>query len=107
MKCVVIPFILDVRFKVCGRTSSRGHTGEMEHRISPPSFCGACLNFSREKDYPFLSLVDREVVFFLHLLMGIFVFLYLYLFSEETPSSCDDIDIRTHVPTSDGFEVIN
>ena len=32
-----------------GRTS-RGHTGGRSHRIShPPSFCGACLNFSREK----------------------------------------------------------
>ena len=46
--CVVFPFILDVR--VVGRTS-RGHTGGRSHRIShPPSFCSACLNFSREKD---------------------------------------------------------
>ena len=35
--------------QVYGRTS-RGHTGGTPHRISPPSFCGACLNFSREKD---------------------------------------------------------
>ena len=42
------PFILDVRF--VGRTS-RGHTGGTSHRIShSPSFCGACLTFSREKD---------------------------------------------------------
>ena len=26
------------------------HTGGRSHRISPPSFCGACLNFYREKD---------------------------------------------------------
>ena len=46
--CVLPPFILDVGF--VGRTS-RGHTGGRSHRIShPPSFCGACLNFSREKD---------------------------------------------------------
>ena len=47
--CVVFfPFILDIKF--VGRTS-RGHTGGRSHRIShPPSFCGACLNFSREKD---------------------------------------------------------
>ena len=46
--CVFFPFILDIKF--VGRTS-RGHTGERSHRIShPPSFCGACLNFSREKD---------------------------------------------------------
>ena len=46
--CVFSPFILDIKF--VGRTS-RGHTGGRSHRIShPPSFCGACLNFSREKD---------------------------------------------------------
>ena len=46
--CVFFPFILDIKF--VGRTS-RGHTGGRSHRIShPPSFCGACLNFYREKD---------------------------------------------------------
>ena len=35
--------------QACGRTS-RGHTGGRSHRISPPFFCGACLNFYREKD---------------------------------------------------------
>ena len=46
--CVFFPFILDIKF--VGRTG-RGHTGGRSHRIShPPSFCGACLNFSREKD---------------------------------------------------------
>ena len=46
--CVFFPFILDIKF--VGRTS-RGHTRGRSHRIShPPSFCGACLYFSREKD---------------------------------------------------------
>ena len=46
--CVFFPFILDIKF--VGRTS-QGHTGGRSHKIShPPSFCGACLNFSREKD---------------------------------------------------------
>ena len=46
--CVFFPFILDIKF--VGRIS-RGHTGGRSHRIShPPSFYGACLNFSREKD---------------------------------------------------------
>ena len=60
--CVFFPFILDIKF--VGLTS-RGHTGGRSHRIfHPPSFCGACLNFSREKDSAtFLSLVDREVEF--------------------------------------------
>ena len=46
--CVFFPFILDIKF--VGRTS-RGHTGGRSHRnFHPPSFCGACLHFSREKD---------------------------------------------------------
>ena len=46
--CVFFPSILDIKF--VGRTS-RGHTGGRSHRIfSPPSFCGACLDFCREKD---------------------------------------------------------
>ena len=44
--CVFFPSILDIN----GRTS-RGHTGGRSHRIfNPPSFCGACLDFCREKD---------------------------------------------------------
>ena len=46
--CVFFPSILDIKF--VGRTS-RGHTGGRSHRIfDPPSFCGACLDFCREKD---------------------------------------------------------
>ena len=46
--CVLLP-IYSGR-QACGRTSP-GHTGGRSHRIShPPSFCGACLNFSREQD---------------------------------------------------------
>ena len=46
--CVFFPFILDIKF--VGRTS-RDHTGGRSQRIFDPlSFCGACLNFSREKD---------------------------------------------------------
>ena len=44
------PCILDVQFVGC--TSRGGHTGGRSHiTIShPPTFCGACLYFSREKD---------------------------------------------------------
>ena len=46
--CVFFPSILDIKF--VGRTS-RGHTGGRSHRIfNPPSSCGACLDFCREKD---------------------------------------------------------
>ena len=53
--------------QICGRTS-RGQTGGRSQRISPPSFCGACLNFSAliflaRRVQPFLSLVDPEVEF--------------------------------------------
>ena len=46
--CVFFPSVLDIKF--VGRTS-RGYTGGRSHRIfNPPSFCGACLDFCREKD---------------------------------------------------------
>ena len=46
--CVFFPFIVDIKF--VGRTN-RGHAGGRSRRIShPPSFCGAYLNFSREKN---------------------------------------------------------
>ena len=47
------PLILDVRLVV---DVPAGVTQEQGHRIShPPFFCGACLNFSREKDSAVLS----------------------------------------------------
>ena len=45
--CVFFPSILDIKF--VGRTS-RGHTGRSHRIFNPPSFCGACLDFCREKD---------------------------------------------------------
>ena len=60
--CVFFPFILDIKF--VGRTS-RGHTGGKSHRISlPPSSCGACLHFSREKDsaIPFPRRLWRRIL---------------------------------------------
>ena len=40
------------------------HSGHQDRISHPPSFCGACLNFSREKDsaIPF-PRVDRDVEF--------------------------------------------
>ena len=77
--CVLFPFILDIKF--VGRTS-RGHTGGRSHRISyPPSFCGACLNFSRGKDsaFPFprpprSRILCTDDLIVLHPLLGIFSF---------------------------------
>ena len=54
---VFFPFILDIKF--VGRTN-RGHTGGRSHRIYHlPSFCSACLNFSREKDSAIIPLLRR------------------------------------------------
>ena len=97
--CVFFPFILDIKF--VGRTS-RGHTGGRSHRIShPPSFCGACLNFSREKDSaipfprrPWSRILCTNDSTVLHPL-GIFLFIFIFIFSEKN-TVCRD---RTHVPT--------
>ena len=78
--CVFFPFILGINF--VGRTS-RGHTGGRSHRIShPPSFCGACLNFSREKDSaipfprrPCSRILCTNDLIVLHPL-GIFIFVF-------------------------------
>ena len=89
-----------------GRTS-RGHTGGRSHRISPPSFYGACLNFYREKEsaVPFPrrpcsrilcthELIDRSA------LLGHFFFFFC---ERKNSSSCDCTEIRTHFPTSEGY----
>ena len=97
--CVFFPSILDIKF--VGRTS-RGHTGGRSHRIfNPPSFCGACLDFSREKDSaipfprrPRSRILCTDELIVLHPL-GIFFFFFFLVFSEKNPV-CRD---RTHVPT--------
>ena len=93
--CVFFPFILDIK----GRTS-RGHTGGRPHRtFNPPSFCGACLDFCREKDSaipfprrPWSRILCTNELIVLHPL-GIFIL--VLVFSEKNPV-CRD---RTHVPT--------
>ena len=96
--CVFFPVILDIKF--AGRTS-RFHTGGRSHIYHPPSFCGACLNFSREKDSvvpfprrPSSRILCTNDLIVLHSL-GIFIFIYLFIFSEKNPVYRD----RTHVST--------
>ena len=97
--CVFFPFILDIKF--VGRTS-QGHTGGRSHRIShPPSFCGACLNFSREKDSavpfprrPLSRILCTNDFIVLHPLGILFLFFFCF-YSEKNPV-CRD---RTHVST--------
>ena len=85
--CVFFPFILDIKF--VGRTS-RGHTGGRSHMIfHPSSFCGACLNFFREKDsaIPFPRrpwsriLCANDLLIVLHPL-GIFFFFLQYIIKQ-------------------------
>ena len=75
-------------------TYGRGHTGGRSHRISLPSFCGACLIFLARRIQPLLSLVDREVEFcvlheliVLHLLLGIFFFVSRHRDSNSRPNT--------------------
>ena len=59
--CVVIPFILDVRFVdvPAGVTQEEGHTGFLIHLPSAV----LALIFLTRRVQPFLSLVGREVEF--------------------------------------------
>ena len=58
--CVVIPFILGVRFVVvlAGVTQEEGHTGFLHLSSAVLAFC-----FLVRRIQPFLSLVDRKVEF--------------------------------------------
>ena len=104
--CVFFPFILDIKF--VGRTS-RGHTGGRSHRIfHPPSFCGACLNFSREKDSaipfprrPRSRILCTDDLIVLHPL-GIFCFSFL-VFLVVRKSRLPGSNSRPNV--AEGYEV--
>ena len=90
-----------------GVTQEEDHTGFLFHLSSAV----LALIFLARRFQPFLSLVDRQVEFLrtndialmivLHLLYGILFFWR----GRKNPSSCDCTGIRTHVPTSEGFEV--
>ena len=82
-----------------GVTQEEGNTGFSIHLLSAV----LALIFLARRIQPFLSLVDREVEFLctndLELIvlhpLGIFIFIFLFFFSEKNPV-CRD---RTHVPT--------
>ena len=90
---------------ICGCTS-QSHTGGGPHRSSYSIFLLRCLpSFLSRKGFsrPFSSsTVKSNFVYPRHNrspLVGGDV--------TENPSSCDCPEIRTHVPRSEGFEVIN
>ena len=98
--CVCVLSILDVRLVdvPAGVTQKEGHTGFL-HLPSARRF------------QPSLFFVDREVKFCVltHTRFSTCwaLFIYLFIFVRKNPRSCDCTEIRTHVPTSEGFEVTN
>ena len=111
--CVVIPFILDVRLFVdvpAGVTQKEGYTG----LLHLPSAVLA-LTFLARRIQSLFSLVDREVECccvltsksFSIIICRTLLFYFISFFVRKNLSPCDCIEIRTHVPTSEGFEVTN
>ena len=94
--CVCCHPIYSVR-QTCGRTS-RVHTRGRSHRISPPSFCGACLNFVARRIQPSLSLVDREVEFCLF--VGLVPRFELMSQRQKVPRLPTKPPVRHSFPTS-------
>ena len=97
---VVIPF-MDAPAEV---TQEEGHILS----FFAPSFCGTCLNFLSQEGFsrPFPSSTVKSSNFASPrrnnrspILVGLGV--------RENPSSYDCAETRTHVPTSEGFEVTN
>ena len=88
--CVCVFFLLILDIKLVRRTS-RGHVGGRSHRIFyPPAFCGACLNFSREKDSaipfsrrPWSRILCTNDLIVLHSL-GIYFILFLVILWEKS-----------------------
>ena len=103
--CVVIPFILDVRLVDAPAevTQEEGRTGFLHF----PSAVLSREGFSR----PFLSSTVRSNFVYPRInrseLVGQYLFDSIFIIARKNPSSCDCTEIRTHVPTSEGFEVTN
>ena len=106
--CVFFPFILDIKFVGC---TSRGYTGGRSRRISHPhSFCGACLNFSREKDSAFLSFPSSTV-------KSCWAFLFLFFFfsqknlvyrdSNSTPNVSEGYEVTSELPGRRNLNLIS
>ena len=90
--------------QVCGRTSGvtqeEGHTGFLHL----PSAVLALIFIAR-RIQPFLSLVDCDVEFCVQSFSTCWAFFFFFL--RKSPGSFDETEVRTHVPTSEVFEVTN
>ena len=107
--CICVCYLIYSRRQVCGRTS-RGHTGERSHSISPSAVLA--LIFLARRIQPFLpvSNVKSNFVYYSELIVLLFLGLFIYFilfFVRKNPSSCDCTEIRTHASSSKGFEVTN
>ena len=95
-----------------GVLQEEGHTGFLHL----PSAVIALI-FTARRVLPYLSLVDREVEFRIlrtyekiqsfSTCRAFLFFFHIDFFVGKNPSSCDCTEIRTHVPTSEGFELNN
>ena len=95
--------------QTCGRTR-RSHTEGRSHRIPPPSFCGASIIFIARKIRPFFpSSTVRSNFVYRRMnrspLVGHCFFIHFCYFFMKNLISCECTEIRTHVPTSNGFEI--
>ena len=91
--------------QACGRTS-QGHTEFLIHLTSAV----LALIFIARRVQPgsFPSSTVKSNFVYLRINRSPLGHLSLFLFGVSTsPSSCDCTEIRTHVPTSEGFEVAN
>ena len=107
--CFVIPFTLNVRFVDVPAEVTQEEV-QTRFLIQLPSAVLA-LTFLGRRIQPSLSLVDREVNFLCINDFCSFSTCWAFFFFnvEKNPitSSCDQTEIRTHVPTSEGFGVTN
>ena len=103
--CAVFPFILDFRLAdvPAGVTQEEGHTKLLIHLLSAV----LALIFLARRIQPFLSLVDRKVELCVLTNLSFSPYWRYIYFARKNPSSCDSSGIRTHIPTSEGFEVKN
>ena len=101
--CTVLPFILNVRFVDAPAwvPQQKGHIGFLDLPSAVLAFI-----FILRRIQPSLSLVDCEVEFCIPTNQS-FSTCWAYVFFRANPGSCDCAELRTHVPTSEGFEATN
>ena len=100
--CVVIPFTLDVRYVDVPAGVTQDFSTFLL-RCLPSFFSQEGCSFS----FPSSTMKTHFVYyrFSRSPLVGALFFYFFIFFVRKNPSSFDDTEIRTHVPSSEGFEV--